>query len=115
MFVEPEVANDLDGNTRIVGTAVHQGAYEVQGTPCIPDITTDGANPGDPGFGEPDGAVTVADLTFFVGQWVEGGLAVADITTAGTNPGDPGFGVPDGVIAVAELTFFVEQWIGGCR
>ena len=83
-------------------------------SPCRPDITTDGANPGDPGYGVPDGAVTVADLTYFVEQWIANNAAVADVTTDGTNPGDPGFGVPDGLVTVADLTFFVELWIRGC-
>ncbi|MEM1329906.1 MAG: GC-type dockerin domain-anchored protein [Planctomycetota bacterium] len=113
-FVEPEVATDLDGNTRVVGATVDKGAYEVQSTPCTPDVTTDGANLGDPGFGEPDGVVTVSDLTFFVEAWLAGNPAVADVTTEGTNPGEPGFGTPDGSITVTDLTFLVEAWLAGC-
>lgn len=36
------------------------------------DVTTSGANPGDPEDGVPDGAVTVEDLTFFVELWLQG-------------------------------------------
>ncbi|MEM1331472.1 MAG: GC-type dockerin domain-anchored protein [Planctomycetota bacterium] len=82
--------------------------------PCNPDVTTDGTNPGDPGYGVPDGSVTVADLTYFVEQWINGVVAVADVTTDGTNPGDPGYGVPDGLVTIADLTYYVEIYLNGC-
>ena len=44
----------------------------IAGLECVADITTDGANPGDPGFLVPDGSVSVGDLTAFVEQWVLG-------------------------------------------
>ncbi|MEM1329592.1 MAG: GC-type dockerin domain-anchored protein [Planctomycetota bacterium] len=81
---------------------------------CVADTTTSGTNPGDSGFGLPDGTVDVADLTYFVEQWLDGNTAVADVTTANTNPGDPGYGVPDGSANTSDLTFFVEQWVAGC-
>ena len=106
------------------GPTLSGGAFELTGgfwaatqnaSACSPaDVTTAATNPGDPGYGVPDGSVTVADLTYFVEFWIAGDLGVADITTAATNPGDPGFGVPDGSVTVADLTFFVEIWIGGC-
>ncbi|MEM1331380.1 MAG: GC-type dockerin domain-anchored protein [Planctomycetota bacterium] len=80
----------------------------------VADVTTDGTNPGDAGFGEPDSVVSVSDLTFFVEQWTNGSTSEADLTTDGTNPGDAGFGVPDGAVSVSDLTFFVEAWIAGC-
>ncbi|MEM1330375.1 MAG: GC-type dockerin domain-anchored protein [Planctomycetota bacterium] len=80
----------------------------------VADVTTDNTNPGDAGYGEPDGAVTVADLTYLVEFWLAGDLAVADLTTDGANPGDADYGVPDGTVTVADLTFFVEQWLAGC-
>ncbi|MEM1330060.1 MAG: GC-type dockerin domain-anchored protein [Planctomycetota bacterium] len=86
----------------------------VSSSTCEPDITTDGANPGDPGFLMPDGQVTVADLSTFVEQWLVQNLAVTDITTDGTNPGDPSFLVPDGQVTVADLSAFVELWLAGC-
>ncbi|MEM1331473.1 MAG: GC-type dockerin domain-anchored protein [Planctomycetota bacterium] len=89
--------------------------YRVLGSAgCIPDVTTDGSNPGDAEFGVPDGSVTTADLTFFVEQWINGAAAIADVTTDGTNPGDAQFGVPDGSVTTADLTFFVEAWVAGC-
>ncbi|MEM1331491.1 MAG: lamin tail domain-containing protein [Planctomycetota bacterium] len=81
---------------------------------CLPDITTLDTNPGDKGFGVPDGTVDVTDLTFFVEAWVNGDAAVADVTTLGNNPGDVDFGAADGTVDVTDLTFFVEQWISGC-
>ncbi|MEM1330593.1 MAG: GC-type dockerin domain-anchored protein [Planctomycetota bacterium] len=77
------------------------------------DLTTDGTNPGDPGYGEPDGAVTVSDLTYYVEFWISGDLTVADVTTDGTNPGDASYGIPDGSVTVIDLTYFVELWISG--
>ncbi|MEM1331449.1 MAG: hypothetical protein AAGG07_12910 [Planctomycetota bacterium] len=43
--------------------------------PARADVTTSGTNPGDAGYGRPDGVVDVADLTFFVEQWT--GVPVA--------------------------------------
>ncbi|MEM1331731.1 MAG: GC-type dockerin domain-anchored protein [Planctomycetota bacterium] len=83
-------------------------------SPCVPDITTDGANPGDPDFLVPDGAVTVSDLSTFVEQWLASSLTIADITTDGANPGDADFLVPDGAVTVSDLSTFVEQWLAGC-
>ncbi|MEM1331702.1 MAG: spondin domain-containing protein [Planctomycetota bacterium] len=83
-------------------------------TPCIADATTDGTNPGDAGFGFPDGAVTVSDLSYFVEAWVSTDALLADVTTDTTNPGDPGFGTPDGAVTISDLTFFVEAWVSGC-
>ena len=80
---------------------------------CVGDTTTDGANPGDAGFGEADGAVTAADLTYFVERWIASETE-ADLTTDGANPGDLGFGEPDGSVTASDLTFFVEAWISGC-
>ncbi|MEM1329098.1 MAG: GC-type dockerin domain-anchored protein [Planctomycetota bacterium] len=80
---------------------------------CIPDVSTSGSNPGDAGFGEPDGSVDVSDLTYFVETWIGGGLE-ADLTTSGSNPGDADYGVPDEMVDVSDLTFFVEAWIAGC-
>ncbi|MEM1331654.1 MAG: GC-type dockerin domain-anchored protein [Planctomycetota bacterium] len=86
----------------------------VSSSTCDPDITTDGANPGDPSFLVPDGQVTVSDLTTFVERWLVQDVAVADITTDGANPGDPDFLVPDGQVTVSDLSGFVELWLAGC-
>ncbi|MEM1331037.1 MAG: GC-type dockerin domain-anchored protein [Planctomycetota bacterium] len=80
---------------------------------CVADITTDGTNPGDEGFGTPDGSVSTADLAYFVERWVASSL-IADVTSGGTNPGDSGYGVPDGEVTAADLSYFVEIWLAGC-
>ena len=37
------------------------------------DVTTTNSNPGDAGFGVPDGDVNGGDLSFFVESWLGGG------------------------------------------
>ena len=117
-FIRPVVVLDgvLSGGEMRTATAdnIRVLLGGLPSNPCVPDITTDGANPGEPGFLVPDGLVSVGDLTAFVEQWVSGNAAVADITTDGANPGDPGFLVPDGSVSVGDLTAFVEQWVNGC-
>ncbi|MEM1330368.1 MAG: GC-type dockerin domain-anchored protein [Planctomycetota bacterium] len=81
---------------------------------CAADLTTDGVNPGEDGYGIGDGFVTVADLTYFVEQWIAPNALVADVTTDGSNPGDAGYGASDGSVSVADLTYYVEQWLAGC-
>ncbi|MEM1331038.1 MAG: M64 family metallopeptidase [Planctomycetota bacterium] len=81
---------------------------------CRPDRSTDGANPNDPGYGIPDGQVTISDLTWYIERWWIFREQVADVTTTGANPGDPGYGVPDGVVDVTDLTTFIEFWLAGC-
>ena len=36
------------------------------------DVTTTNTNPGDAGYGQPDGTVNGADLSFFVENWLAG-------------------------------------------
>jgi len=80
---------------------------------CRADVSTTESNPGDPGFGEPDGAINGADLSYLVEQWLFG-RPVADLTTSDTNPADPLFGLPDGLVNGADLSYFVEVWLAGC-
>ncbi|MEM1331515.1 MAG: GC-type dockerin domain-anchored protein [Planctomycetota bacterium] len=89
-------------------------AIEFGGARCISDLTTGGANPGDAGFGVPDGASNTADLTYFVERWLAQDAYDTDMTTDGANPGDTGFGVPDGIVNTADLTYYVERWLNGC-
>ena len=79
----------------------------------LADTTTTNTNPGDPGFGTPDGLINGADLSFYVEQWL-GQESAADLTTNNTNPGDPGYAVGDGLVNGADLSFYVEQWLAGC-
>ena len=89
--------------------------FHPQVPPCSPsDITTQGAAPGDPLEGVPDGAVTAADLNYFVNAWGAGDIALADVTTRGVPPGDPLEGVPDGIVSGADLNYYVNGWILGC-
>jgi hypothetical protein len=82
---------------------------------CGPaDITTQGSGSGDPGYGVPDGAVTGADINYYINFWVAGDVGVADVTTQGAGAGDPGFGVPDGVVTAADVNYYVNLWIAGC-
>jgi len=70
---DPNVAN-----TGVSAWAINVdiGAYEFQppatNNGCIADTTTTNTNPGDPGFGAPDGTVNGADLSYFVEQWIIG-------------------------------------------
>jgi len=80
---------------------------------CAADVTTQGAGDGDPGYGTPDGAVTGADISWFVNKWVVQDLA-ADVTTQGAGAGDPGFGEPDGAVTGADVNYYVNLWVGGC-
>ena len=97
--------------------AIYYDAATLTAAPaaCSPaDLTTQGAGAGDPGYGEPDGQVTAADLNYFVNAWVSGGLAIADVTTQGAGLGDPEFGVPDGSVTAADLNYYVNLWVPGC-
>ena len=88
---------------------------ECEGVACSPaDITTQGAGSGDPGYGVPDGAVSAADLNYFVNAYVAGDLATADITTQGAGAGDPGYGTPDGLLSAADINYYVNLWVAGC-
>jgi len=87
---------------------------ECESLACSPaDITTQGAGAGDPGYGVPDGAVSAADLNYYVNLFVASDSA-ADLTTAGAGSGDPGYGVPDGQVTAADIQYFVNLWVAGC-
>jgi len=82
---------------------------------CSPaDLTTQGAGSGDPGYGTPDGAITAADLNFYVNAYVANDTATADVTTQGAGSGDPGYGVPDGMVTAADINYFVNLYLAGC-
>lgn len=38
----------------------------------VADVATTNTNPGDAGYGEPDGGVDGADLSYYVEQWLVG-------------------------------------------
>lgn len=76
-----EYTVDLDGNDRRVDTDnaaggcqdLDLGCYEFQpGPTCVADVTTTNTNPGQAGYGTPDGAVDGADLSYYVELWLSG-------------------------------------------
>lgn len=80
---------------------------------CETDLTSTNTNPGDEGYGEPDGISNGNDLTYYVEFWLAGSL-VADFSTTNTNPGEAGYGEPDGTVDGIDLSYFVETWLAGC-
>jgi|GEM_PF-4419165 len=80
---------------------------------CPVDLTTQGAGPSDPLFGIPDGAITAADLNYYVNNWVAGSPA-ADLTTQNAPVGDPNYGIPDGLVSAVDIQFYVNLWLDGC-
>jgi|GEM_PF-2373228 len=87
---------------------------ECESVACSPaDLTTTGAGVGDPGYGVPDGAITAADINYYVNLYTAADLA-ADVTTAGAGVGDPGYGVPDGQLTAADIQYYVNLWVAGC-
>ena len=81
---------------------------------CLADLTTRTKNPGEAGYGEPDGIVDGEDLSFYVALWLQGDPG-ADVTTNNTNPGEPGYGSPDGVVLGDDLSTFVSLWLTACE
>lgn len=97
------------------GGAVFVDSVTLTNAAClISDVTTSNTNPRDPGYGEADGTVDGADLSFFVEWWLRGSPTIADLTTTNTNPGDSGYAEGDGVVDGADLSFYVENWLTGC-
>ncbi|MEM1331006.1 MAG: M14 family zinc carboxypeptidase [Planctomycetota bacterium] len=112
-MLQMRVIADDSGGGSIVEAGLDDFVLTLIG--CAPtnsatDLTTTGSNPGDAEYGQADGIVDVADLTYLVEAWV-GEQPVADRTTSSTNPGDAGYGVPDGVVDVSDLSYFVEAWV----
>ncbi|TVQ62377.1 MAG: hypothetical protein EA378_05525 [Phycisphaerales bacterium] len=54
--------------------------------------------------GVPDGVVSVADLNFYLGLWLDTDPA-ADLTGPALD------GIPDGVVSVVDLNFFIAEWL----
>ena len=77
------------------------------------DCTSQGAAPGDEGYGRRDGKVTAADLNYFINAWISLDTPVADVTTQGANPNEAAYSAEDGQVTAADLNYFVNQWVKG--
>ena len=83
--------------------------------PCsIADVTTVPADENDPAYGIPDGAVTAADIQYYVNAWIARDPVIADLTTQNAPAGDPGYGVPDGLVTAVDIQYYVNIWVAGC-
>jgi len=83
------------------------------GIVCRGDMTTQGAGSNDPGFGQPDGLTTGADISYYINLWIVEDDG-SDMTTQGAAEGQPGYGTPDGMITGADISFFINNWLAGC-
>jgi len=84
------------------------------GPACRGDVTTQGPAIGEPGYGEPDGLTTAADIAYFVNAWIVDDVSVSDVTTVNAQEGDFYYGAEDGLVTYADLSFFVNYWFAGC-
>ena len=101
--------NFAASNSRGVAFVISGPAF-----PCSDaDITTQGAGLGDPNYGVPDGAITAADIQFYVNLYTSADPA-ADVTTQGAGVGDPNYGVPDGAVTAADIQYYVNLYVAGC-
>jgi hypothetical protein len=73
------------------------------------DITTQGVAAGDPGWLEPDGLISGADLQAFTNLWHTQDQR-ADLTTQGASLSDPAYMVPDGFVTGADIAVYVNYW-----
>ena len=79
---------------------------------CAADITTAGANPGEPAWGVPDDRISTDDLVYFIEAWLAR-ADDADLVSDGSGLpwADTG---PDGLVTAADLVYFVELWVTRC-
>ena len=62
----------------------------------------------DPEGGAPDGAITLADFTAYLGGWMQADIA-ADLTTRGSASG-----IPDGAVDLSDFSYYLTLWSAGC-
>ncbi|MEL7472592.1 MAG: GC-type dockerin domain-anchored protein [Planctomycetota bacterium] len=74
------------------------------GTCCPPDLTTEGTS-----NGQPDGAVTLSDFSYYLGLWATGETA-ADITTEGVCD----FGAGGDGVTLSDFSCYLSAWATGC-
>ena len=116
VYVRPvfKFENPLTTGANRAATIDNVRLAEATSLACSPfDLTTQGAGSGDPAFGVPDGAITAADIQYYVNLYVAGNPG-ADFTTTGAGSGDPGYGVPDGNITAADIQYYVNGYVVGC-
>ena len=95
-------------------TSMNGGFWTFGAVYCPGDVTTQGAGPGDPLYGIPDGFITASDINLYVGDWVGGDPIDADLTTQGAGPGSALYGVPDGLVTASDINLYVTLWVAGC-
>ncbi len=79
---------------------------------CAADVTSSG-DPGNAGYGEPDGNVDATDFFYYLDQFAFTNFAEADITGSG-DPGDPDYLIPDGNIDATDFFVFLDLFVQGC-
>ena len=82
-----------------------------QVTRCRGDYTAS-IDPGDPGYGVPDGVIDSGDLFFFLDLF--GTLDPDADLTGSSNPDDDTFGDPDGIVDADDFFYFLHLFTGGC-
>lgn len=90
---------------------VGAGALNIMGSlelsSCILICSGDLDNDGDATSAEPDGAVDVSDLLYFLAQF-DLGAAAADLDNGS------GIGIPDGAVEINDLLYFLLRFEHGC-
>lgn len=87
--------------------------FDVLVTPtCRPDLTST-ANPGAPGYGEPDGTLNSEDFFYYIAQYAQANIPVCDLTTTAI-AGAPGYGEPDGLLNSDDFFYYLTLFAAGC-
>ncbi|TVQ63907.1 MAG: hypothetical protein EA378_00500 [Phycisphaerales bacterium] len=87
------------------GNGIPDECEDLEPVDCPFDITGPALD------GVPDGIVSVADLNYYLGLWLDGDMD-ADVTGPALD------GIPDGIVTTADLNFFVGGWLdsqGACE
>ncbi|MCB9841592.1 MAG: PQQ-dependent sugar dehydrogenase [Phycisphaeraceae bacterium] len=87
--------------------------WKIVAVACSDADLTNGAVPGQPGYGVPNGVLTNDDFFYYLAQFAAGNVAVADLTT-GAVAGQPGYGVPNGVITNDDFFYYLTIFGAGC-
>ena len=87
--------------------------WKIVAVACSDADLTNGAVPGQAGYGAPNGVLTNDDFFYYLAQFAAGNVAVADLTT-GAVAGQPGYGVPNGVITNDDFFYYLNIFSEGC-